>query len=58
MEKEVAKSKNLFLEKIKDKSNILKILFIVVSIIFMLPSIKYFIQNKTLANFSLFNTWI
>ena len=57
MEKNVAKW-NLFFKNIKDKLNIFKILFIVVSIVFILPSIKYLLEYKTLAEFSLFNTWI
>ena len=47
------------LDRIKfDKKNIFKILFVILSIILVLPSIKYLIKNRTLANFNLFNTWV
>ena len=50
-----ARDRNEFEKKNK---NVFKILFVILSIILVLPSIKYLIRNKTLANFNLFNTWI
>lgn len=44
--------------KIIDSGLILKFSFIIVSIILVLPSVKYLFTYKTIANFSLFNTWI
>ena len=51
------KSKNGMEFDEKDK-NIFKILFVILSIILVVPSIKYLMQNRTLAGFNLFNTWI